>query len=179
MISLPLKWKKITKVGRGISKSIGKIAKRKKKEGKKIGLIIDGPNILRKEFGIDMEEVADILNDIGDIRIAKVILNQYASQGLIEAISNQGFEVVVIAGDTDVMMGLLSMEIIYNENIDAIALATRDADFLPIINKAKEYGKETIIIGVEPGFSAALQNAADYVIKMEESSDEEDEENEK
>ncbi|HEC96009.1 MAG TPA: NYN domain-containing protein, partial [Euryarchaeota archaeon] len=54
--------------------------------------------------------------------------------------------------------------------------ATRDADFLPIINKAKEYGKETIIIGMDPGFSAALQNAADYVVKMGESKDEELEE---
>ena len=176
MIQLPLEWRKITGVGRGLTKSVGKIAKRKKKVGKKIGLIIDGPNILRKEFGVNMEHIADILNDIGDIRIAKVILNQYASQGLIEAIANQGFEVIVVAGDTDVMMGMISMELIYNENIDTVALATRDADFLPIINKAKEYGKETIIIGMDPGFSAALQNAADYVVKMGESKDEELEE---
>ena len=144
MIPLPLEWRRITGVGRGLTKSIGKIAKKKKKAGRKIGLIIDGPNILRKE----------------------VILNQYASQGLIEAISNQGFEVIVVAGDTDVMMGIVAMEIIYNDNINTVALATRDADFLPIINKAKEYGKETIIIGMDPGFSTALQNAADYVIKM-------------
>ena len=49
-------------------------------------------------------------------------------------------------------------------NIDIIALMTRDADFLPIINKAKENGKETIVIGAEPGFSAALQNSADDAI---------------
>jgi len=166
VIPLPLEWRRITGVGRGLTKSIGKIAKKKKKAGRKIGLIIDGPNILRKEFGVNMEHIAEILNDIGDIRIAKVILNQYASQGLIEAISNQGFEVIVVAGDTDVMMGIVAMEIIYNDNINTVALATRDADFLPIINKAKEYGKETIIIGMDPGFSTALQNAADYVIKM-------------
>jgi uncharacterized protein (TIGR00288 family) len=41
---------------------------------------------------------------------------------------------------------------------------TRDADFLPIVNKAKENGKETIVIGAEPGFSAALQNSADDAI---------------
>jgi len=173
VISLPLEWRKITGVGKGLTKSIAKIAKKKKKVGKKIGMIIDGPNILRKEFGVNMEHIVDILNDIGDIRIAKVILNQYASQGLIEAIANQGFEVIVVAGDTDVMMGMIAMEIIHNENIDTVALATRDADFLPILNKAKEYGKETIIIGMDPGFSAALQNAADYVIKMGVSGDEE------
>jgi len=57
-----------------------------------------------------------------------------------------------------------AMELIYNPNIDIIALMTRDADFLPIINKAKENGKETIVIGAEPGFSAALQNSADRAI---------------
>jgi len=41
---------------------------------------------------------------------------------------------------------------------------TRDADFLPIINKAKENGKDTLVIGAEPGFSAALQNSADHAI---------------
>jgi uncharacterized protein (TIGR00288 family) len=43
---------------------------------------------------------------------------------------------------------------------------TRDADFLPIINKAKENGKETIVIGAEPGFSAALQNSSDSAIVL-------------
>jgi uncharacterized LabA/DUF88 family protein len=43
---------------------------------------------------------------------------------------------------------------------------TRDADFKPLLNKANEHGKETIIFGVEPGFSTALKNSADYVILM-------------
>jgi uncharacterized protein (TIGR00288 family) len=37
-------------------------------------------------------------------------------------------------------------------------------DFLPAIARSKFYGKETIVIGADPGFSAALQNVADYVI---------------
>ncbi|NJE13793.1 NYN domain-containing protein, partial [Thermococcus sp. LS2] len=36
--------------------------------------------------------------------------------------------------------------------------------FLPVVNEAKSKGKETVVIGAEPGFSKALQNAADYVI---------------
>lgn len=64
------------------------------------------------------------------------------------------------------------MELIYNSDIEAIGLATRDADFLPIINEGKRKGKETVVIGIEPGFSVALQNAADYVIRMEGKSEE-------
>ncbi|HHN82156.1 MAG TPA: TIGR00288 family NYN domain-containing protein [Methanomicrobia archaeon] len=140
--------------------------RKEKKEEKKIGLLVDGPNILRREFAIDLEDIRRILDDLGDIRIAKVFLNQFASQGLIEAISNQGFDVIIVTGDTDVRIGVDAMEVIFMDSINTVALATRDADFLPILIKAKEHGKETIVIGADPGFSVALQNAADYVIKM-------------
>ncbi|WP_297419195.1 TIGR00288 family NYN domain-containing protein [Thermococcus sp.] len=136
-------------------------------KGKSIGLIIDGPNILRKEFGIKLEDVIEALERIGKIRVAKVVLNQYAPQGLIEAVVNQGLEPIIVAGDTDVRVAIEAMELIYNSDVEVISLATRDADFLPIINEAKRKGKETIVIGTEPGFSVALQNAADYVIKMD------------
>jgi len=160
------KWSNIRRVSEDITRYIGSVAKKKKKADKKIGLLIDGPNILRKEFDIDLDDVKAILEEMGDIRVGKVILNQFATQGLIEAVSNQGFDPIVVTGDTDVRMAVESMELIYNDTIDTIALATRDADFLPVIVKAKESGKETIVIGAEPGFSVALMNAADYVIRM-------------
>ncbi|WP_456368281.1 TIGR00288 family NYN domain-containing protein [Thermococcus sp.] len=148
-----------------------KILKREEKKEetpeKTVGLIIDGPNILRKEFGIKLEDIMEALKRIGNVRIAKVILNQYAPQGLIEAVVNQGLEPIIVAGDTDVRVAIEAMEMIYNSDVDVIALASRDADFLPIIIEAKRRGKETVVIGVDPGFSVALQNAADYVIKME------------
>ncbi|WP_081482806.1 TIGR00288 family NYN domain-containing protein [Pyrococcus sp. ST04] len=150
-------------------KVIARILKREEEEEgeKTIGLIIDGPNILRKEFGIKLEDIKAALEKIGKIRVAKVVLNQYAPQGLIEAVVNQGFEPIIVAGDTDVRVAIEAMELIYNTDVDVLALATRDADFLPLISEAKRKGKETVIIGIEPGFSVALQNAADYIIKME------------
>jgi uncharacterized protein (TIGR00288 family) len=138
--------------------------KRREVAGKNIGLLVDGPNMLRKEFSLNLDIVREIISEYGDMRVGKVLLNQYASDKLIEAIVNQGFTPVVVAGDTDVYMAVEAMELIYNPNIDVVALMTRDADFLPIINKAKENGKETIVIGAEPGFSAALQNSADHAI---------------
>ena len=133
-------------------------------KSKNIGLLVDGPNMLRKEFKLNLDLIRKIIKEYGDMRIGKVLLNQYASDKLIEAIVNQGFTPIVVAGDTDVYMAVEAMELIYNPNIDVIALMTRDADFLPIVNKAKENGKETIVIGAEPGFSAALQNSADDAI---------------
>ena len=160
------RWRNIKRVSEGITRYVGSVARKKRRKDRKIGLLIDGPNILRKEFGINLDDLKAILEDEGDIRIGKVLLNQYASQGLIEAIANQGFDSIVVAGDTDVRMGIEAMEMIYNDTVDTVALASRDADFLPILVKSKECGKETIVIGAEPGFSIALQNAADTVILM-------------
>lgn len=160
------RWRNIKRVSQGITRHVGAVARKKGRKDRKIGLLIDGPNILRKEFGINLDDLKAILENMGDIRIGKVLLNQYASQGLIEAIANQGFDSIVVAGDIDVRMGIEAMEMIYNENVDTVALASRDADFLPILVISKEHGKETIVIGAEPGFSIALQNAADYVIVM-------------
>jgi uncharacterized protein (TIGR00288 family) len=138
--------------------------RRSRDEKRNIGLLVDGPNMLRKEFNVDLNQVKKIIEDIGNIKVAKVFLNQYASEKLIEAITNQGFEVIVTPGDVDVHMAIDAMELIYNPSIDVLAFMTRDLDFLPAIARSKFYGKETIVIGADPGFSAALQNVADYVI---------------
>jgi len=131
---------------------------------KGIALLVDGPNMLRKEFQIDLEVVRDILKRYGDIKVGKVFLNQYASDKLVEAIENQGFEPIVGSGDVDVRLAVDAMELVFNPHIDTIAIVTRDADFKPVLSKASMYGKETIVFGAEPGLSIALKNVADYVI---------------
>lgn len=129
-----------------------------------IGLLVDGPNMLRNEFHLDLETIKEIVTESGKIKVAKVLLNQYASDKLIEAVVNQGFTPIIVAGDVDVQLAVEAFELVYNPNIDVIALMTRNADFLPLLNIAKENGKETIVIGAEPGFSVALKNAADSAI---------------
>jgi uncharacterized protein (TIGR00288 family) len=104
--------------------------RRSRDEKRNIGLLVDGPNMLRKEFNVDLNQVKKIIEDIGNIKVAKVFLNQYASEKLIEAITNQGFEVIVTPGDVDVHMAIDAMELIYNPSIDVLALPglpTRDS----------------------------------------------------
>ncbi|WP_048191072.1 TIGR00288 family NYN domain-containing protein [Methanobacterium sp. SMA-27] len=133
---------------------------------KNIGLLVDGPNMLRKEFDCDLDTVKDLIAEYGNIKIGKVFLNQYASDKLIEAVVNQGFSPMIVAGETDVQMAVEAFELIHNPNIDIIAIMTRDVDFFPLINVAKEHGKKTIVIGAEPGFSVALKNSADIIITL-------------
>ncbi len=134
------------------------------KKKKNIALLVDGPNVLRKEFKIDLEKVKRKIAKHGNIKVAKVFLDQYASDKLIEAVTNQGFEPVITPTDVDVWLAVDAMEQIYNPAIDIIAIMSRDADYQPVLLKAKAKGKETIVIGIEPGFSAALKNTADVVI---------------
>ncbi len=135
---------------------------------KNVAIFIDGPNMIRKEFNIDLKEVRERSKKYGRIVFGKVFLNQFASEKLIEAVSSQGFEPLIALGvekdqDIDVYMAAEIMEASYSKDIDVIVMVSRDTDFLPIIQKAKKKGKQTVVMGSEPGFSIALRNAADHV----------------
>lgn len=141
-----------------------------------VALFVDGPNLIRKEFDIDLDKFRAMIESYGKLQVAKVFLNQFASEKLIEAITNQGFEVVMGLGgerdvessDVDVYMATEAMDAIHNPLINVIIIATRDADFLPVVQKAKKAGKFTVVIGAEPGLSTALRNAADKVEILQE-----------
>ena len=139
----------------------------------RIAILIDGPNLLRKEFSPDLGKVRAQVIKHGTIAIARVFLNQYAPAKLVEAIANQGFEPVIGMSktkneetDVDVYVSVAAMDAAYDKNIDIIAIGTRDADFLPVVQRAKALGKKVIIIGQDPCFSKGLQNASDVVIDL-------------
>lgn len=134
------------------------------KKKKRIAFLVDGPNTIRKRFSIDLKQVLQEISKYGEIRVAKIYLDQYASEKLIEAMINQGFDTTITSGDVDVTMAIEAMEYVLDSGIDAIALMTRDTDFRPVLVKARERGKKTIITATDVAFSAALRNTADVVI---------------
>lgn len=142
-------------------------------ESPRIVLFVDGPNMLRKEFMIDLRELKKSVLKYGSVVIAKVFVNQFAPEKLIEAIINEGFESVMILAeveaeknDIDVAMAVAAVEAAITKDVEYVALATRDADYLPVIHMVKAYGKKVIVIGAEPGMSSGLMNAADYIEMM-------------
>jgi uncharacterized protein (TIGR00288 family) len=138
-------------------------------EKPKVAFFIDGPNMIRKEFNLNLKELRKRVEKYGRIAIGKVFLNQFASDKLIEAVANEGFETIIALGDpeqktdVDVSIAVHAMEAIYNPEIDIIALSTRDADFLPLVQMAKERGKVTILIAVDSGLAISLKHASDHV----------------
>lgn len=133
---------------------------------KKIAVLVDGPNMLRKEFNVKLEYIREPVETLGNIVIAKVFLNTFATDRLLEAIANSGFTPIVTAIDIHTTMAVEAMDVIATHKVNTLAIASRNARCAPILRKAKEKGVESISIGFEPGFSTALQNASDYVIKI-------------
>ena len=131
---------------------------------KRLAVFVDGPNLLRKEFGIDLETIKKEAQKFGSIKIGRVYLNQFASDKLVEAVVNQGFEPIISTTDVDVAMACDATETVFNDAIDVMVFATRDSDFLPALIKAKNRGKETIAMMAEEMSAAALKNTADKVI---------------
>jgi uncharacterized protein (TIGR00288 family) len=147
-----------------VKKRIGEAVK--KRAEKNIAVFVDGPNILRKELNIDLEDIKKVLQKQGSLKIAKVFLNQFASNKLVEAVVNQGFQSIITVGDIDVAMSVEATEACFNKSVHAIAFVTRDSDFLPAIVKAKARGKETIVVLAEEASAAALKNTADQIIVL-------------
>lgn len=146
--------------------NIGGIKSKIKGGEKNIAVFVDGPNLLRKEFNVNLGRLAAQIERMGKISIAKVFLNQFAPQKLIEAVSAEGMESVITPVDCDVALATEIMEAVYNPTIDIICVVTRDGDFQPPILKAKRHGKETIAFGVRKNLSESLINSVDRFIEL-------------
>ena len=137
---------------------------------KKIAVLVDGPNFLRKvkDKQIKLEDIDEKIHDLGKVTIKKVILNEFASKKLIQAIKNSGYEPIVSPHDTHITIVVEAMNIIQKEKqIDMVVIASRHARVNPLLLKLKEKGIETAVVGFEPGFSVALKKSADYTILIE------------
>lgn len=132
---------------------------------KNTAIIVDGPNFLRKvkDRQIKLEEIDEITKDLGKPIVKKVILNEYAGEKLIQAIANSGYEPIVSPHDIYLSMSIEIMDVLMeNRKIDSIIIASRHARTAPILLKIKKKGKETAIVGFEPGMSTSVKKIADH-----------------
>ncbi|HIQ50236.1 MAG TPA: NYN domain-containing protein [Nanoarchaeota archaeon] len=135
---------------------------------KNIALFIDGPNMIRKEFSFGLEDIVKKAKKYGRIVIGKVFLNQFAPEKLIEAVANHGLEPIITLGeknatDVDVALAVHAMEAVHDPKIDIIVIATRDADFTPLLQKIKEHGKLAVLIAAKEALGTSLKKSADKV----------------
>ena len=113
-----------------------------------------------------LTQLRPLLKEIGNIKIAKVLLLQQHAFDISNEISQEGFTPIIVHTDLDIHFSLEAMELIYNEKIEVLALATENEKLLPLFNRAKELGKEVILLLTTSKVSRGLQNAADSVLAI-------------
>jgi uncharacterized protein (TIGR00288 family) len=136
----------------------------------RVGVFVDGPNVFREEFDVDLDEVRAIVEGTANARVAvaRVYLDEHATPGLVQAAEARGFEVVVTSGDVDVKLAVDATECVIAGSIDRLAIVSRDMDFKPLLETANEAGVETLVVAPgEFGRSDALANAAHETFVLE------------
>ena len=134
----------------------------------RVGLYVDGPNVLRSEFDVDLDEVRTIGESYGPLAATRLYLDENASPGLIQAGEARGFEVVITSGDVDVRLAVDATAALVEEDIDTLCIASRDTDFKPVLEAARKRGIRTcVLLPGEHGRSDALVNAADEAIVLQ------------
>ena len=127
----------------------------------RIGVFVDGPNVFRDEFDVDLDDVRALVEADARIVVARTYLDEHATPGLIQAAEARGFEIVVTSGGVDVKLAGDATECVADGAIDRLAIVSRDTDFKPVLETANERGVRTLAIAPgEFGRSDALGNAA-------------------
>lgn len=146
----------------------------------KIAVFVDYDNIeigvkstLQREF--DVAAVLETLKERGDI-VAKFA---YADWGRQEGAKRQMAENAVQMvqrvpsprGDkngADINLALDALEMAFtHDHINAFAIVSGDSDFIPLLNKLKEYGKTVFVVGGRAFTSTILQKNCHEFISFE------------
>jgi len=134
----------------------------------RVGLFVDGPNVFRSEFEVDLDDVRAAGQEYGRLSVAALYLDENASSGLVQAAEARGFAVVTTSGDVDVKLAVDATAAAVEERLDIVAIASRDTDFKSVLEAAAERGLGTVAIAPgEHGRSDALRNAAQDAVTLE------------
>lgn len=133
----------------------------------RVGLFVDGPNVLRAEFDVDLDDVRKVAADRGRLVLTRLYVDEHASPGLIQAAEAHGFEVITTSGDVDVKLAVDATDVLARDGLDVLAIASRDTDFKPVIEAAARQGVRTFAIAPgEHGRSDALRSAAHDAVTL-------------
>lgn len=133
-----------------------------------VALLVDGPNVFRDEFDVDLADLRATGESFGRLAVARVYFDVRASSGLIQAAEAHGFAVRVTSGDVDVALAVDGAELAATGAVDTLAVASRDMDFKPLLEAAARRGLRTVAIAPgEHGRSEALTAVADEAVLLE------------
>lgn len=135
--------------------------------GRSVGLFVDGPNVFREEFDVDLTDLRGVAEERGRVAVARLYVNEQAPAGLIQAAEAHGYEVVTTSGDVDVKLAVDAVEGSVSGQFDVLAVASRDMDFKPALETAARHGVTTLAIAPGThGRSDALQRTAHEAVTL-------------
>jgi len=133
-----------------------------------VALLVDGPNVFRDEFDVDLADLRAAGESLGRLAVARVYFDVRAPSGLIQAAEAHGFAVRVTSGDVDVALAVDATELVTTGAVDALAIASRDMDFKPALETAARHGVRTVVLAPgEHGRSEALPAVADEAVLLD------------
>ncbi len=133
----------------------------------RVALLVDGPNVLRHEFDVDLDDLRNAGRNAGQLAVSRLYLDEHATPGLVQAAEARGFEVIVTSGDVDVKLAIDAIEVVVLGDVDVLAIVSRDTDFKPVLERAAYHGVRTLAIAPGThGRSDALSNAAHEAIVL-------------
>ena len=92
-------------------------------EGERVALFVDGPNVLREEFDVDLDDVREAAAAEGHLVTTRLYLDEHATPGLIQAAEARGFEVIVTSGDVDVKLAVDAARFAAEGRMSTLAIA--------------------------------------------------------
>jgi uncharacterized protein (TIGR00288 family) len=133
----------------------------------RVGLFVDGPNVFREEFDVDLDDLREAAEADGRLALARLYLDERAPPGLVRAAEAHGFEVVVTSGDVDVKLAVDAAAAVADGGMDTLAVASRDTDFKPVVELAASRGLRTLAIAPgSHGRSDALRATAHEAVTL-------------
>ncbi len=134
----------------------------------RVALFVAGPNLLRDEFDVDLDDVRAAAAEYGRPAVTRVYLDEHASPPLVRAAEARGFEVVTTSGDVDVRLAVDLTRVAVTDGADVVVVASRDTDFKPAVEAANAAGVRTVAVAPgEHGRSDALRNAAGESVTLD------------
>lgn len=133
----------------------------------RVGLFVDGPNVFREEFDVDLDDLRDLASEEGRRTMTRLYLDEHATPKLIQAAEARGFAVVTTSGDVDVRLAVDATAAVVADDIDVLVVVSRDTDFKPVLETAASEGVETVAVAPGThGRSDALQNSAQRALTL-------------
>src|SRR5512133_3043081 len=145
-----------------------------------IAVFVDYDNIeigvkstLRREFEVSL--VLDALKERGDIVAKFAYANWGRQEGATRQMAENAIQMVQRVPSprrdknaADINLALDALEMAFtHDHVNAFAIISGDSDFIPLVNKLKEYGKTVFVVGGKAFTSTILQQNCHEFVSFE------------